>query len=87
MSDCVIFSLAFDHMQVLRPYGCCKSTFFCCSRSPSTANKRRLKNSFFRWLFAKKKWFFVNFTVIFSLLRDNPVNQYFQLEHERYRPV
>jgi hypothetical protein len=31
--------------------------------------------------------FFVNFTVIFSLLRDNPVIQYFQLEHERYRAV
>ena len=32
-------------------------------------------------------WFFVNFTVIFPLLRDNPVIQYFQLEHERYRAV
>jgi hypothetical protein len=31
--------------------------------------------------------FFINFTVIFSLLRDNPVIQYFQLEHERYRAV
>jgi hypothetical protein len=25
--------------------------------------------------------------VIFPLLRDNPVIQYFQLEHERYRAV
>jgi hypothetical protein len=32
-------------------------------------------------------WFFVNFTVIFPLLRDNPVIQYFQLEHERYSAV
>jgi hypothetical protein len=32
-------------------------------------------------------WFFVNFTVIFPLLRDNPVIQYFQLEHERYGAV
>ena len=34
-----------------------------------------------------EKGFFVNFTVIFRLLRDNPVIQYFQLEHERYRAV
>ena len=33
------------------------------------------------------KRFFVNFTGIFPLLRDNPVIQYFQLEHERYRAV
>ena len=32
-------------------------------------------------------WFFVNFTVIFPLLRDNPMIQYFQLAHERYRAV
>ena len=31
--------------------------------------------------------FFVNFTVIFPLLRNNPVIQYFQLEHERHRAV
>jgi len=31
--------------------------------------------------------FFVNFTVIFPLLRDNPMIQYFQLAHERYRAV
>jgi DNA (cytosine-5)-methyltransferase 1 len=30
---------------------------------------------------------FVESTVIFPLLRDNPVIQYFQLEHERYRAV
>ena len=35
----------------------------------------------------KEKGFFVNFTGIFLLLRDNPVIQYFQLEHERHRPV
>ena len=35
----------------------------------------------------KKKGFFVNFTGIFPLLRDNPVIQYFQLEHERYCAV
>jgi hypothetical protein len=34
-----------------------------------------------------KEWFFVNFTGIFPLLRDNPVIQYFQLEHERYCAV
>jgi hypothetical protein len=32
-------------------------------------------------------WFSVNFTVIFCSLRDNPVIQYFQLEHERHRAV
>jgi hypothetical protein len=35
----------------------------------------------------KEKGFFINFTGIFRLLRDNPVIQYFQLEHERYRAV
>ena len=34
-----------------------------------------------------KKRFFVNFTVIFPLLRDTLVNQYFGLEHERHRAV
>ena len=34
-----------------------------------------------------KSRFFINSTVIFPLLRDNPVIQYFQLEHERYRAV
>ena len=31
--------------------------------------------------------FFIDFTGIFPLLRDNPVIQYFWFEHERYRAV
>ncbi len=34
-----------------------------------------------------KERFFINFTGIFPLLRDNPVIQYFWFEHERYRAV
>lgn len=32
-------------------------------------------------------WFSVNFPVIVCSLQENPVIQYFQLEHERYRAV
>lgn len=37
--------------------------------------------------FRKIVWFFINFTVIFCSLRDNPVIQNYQLEHERHRAV
>jgi hypothetical protein len=35
-----------------------------------------------QWL-AKDFWFFINCTVIFPLLQDNPAIHYFRLEHER----
>ena len=34
-----------------------------------------------------KLWFFVNFTVIFHLLQDNPIFQNYRKQDERHRTV
>ena len=61
--------------------------------APFTEEQRQKHhhNVDFQLVYVLKGWFkngfFVNFTGIFPLLRDNPVIQYFQLEHERHRAV